>query len=83
MLTNLKKTVIFLLIAALSKQTLAQLTSCSGNPCRNGGVCVPTSSNSAVCVCSGTGYTGVYCDTRKYLFKLFFYLLQKITLKIF
>jgi hypothetical protein len=64
MLTNLKKTVIFLLIAILSKQTLAQLTSCSGSPCRNG-ICVPTSSNSAVCVCS-TGYTGVYCDARKY-----------------
>jgi len=37
--------------------------SCDDEPCQNDGVCKPFASNSGFkCDCSGTGYTGMYCD---------------------
>ena len=67
MSVNLSKLVYFWLFVALAQTnfTFSQLTNCSNSPCKNGGVCVVTSSTSAMCACAGSGFTGTYCETRK------------------
>ena len=53
---------VWLLIGTVTNVAYSQLTSCSNKPCLNGGLCVVTSSNSAYCVCSGTGFEGPRCE---------------------
>lgn len=47
-------------------QPVVITTPCTNNPCQHGGVCSVNTSvtpHTAVCNCSGTGFTGEHCDT--------------------
>ena len=68
----MRKLVYFLIcLAALTNVSLSQFVgSCFNSPCQNGGFCVTTSSTTAQCICTGTGYEGNYCQTRTLKYKI-------------
>lgn len=52
----------------LGRRCHLQISSCSGNPCQNGGACVPSdqriSMTNFTCICN-EGYFGTYCEHAK------------------